>query len=116
MKKYLFRHLIFFLAVIPCISLPAQTDYSTVTKAQTQHFIDSITHSNNRTIKFWYEPDTILYSQIVTLPKFELSYFKFFHANGKVMEEGLLLGTDDYDTHIGTWKYYDERGNLFKEY
>lgn len=111
MKHFLFSFLLFF----SLISLHAQKDYSSITKERTQTIIDSITHSNNRTTKFWYEPENVLYSKSVWLPNFELSYLQCF-SNGKLLQEGLLVGTDDYDQHVGTWKYYDENGNLFKEY
>ena len=45
---------------------------------------------------------------------------KYYYSNGNIKEEGWLLWSEgenpdsDFSVEDGTWKYYDEKGNLIK--
>ena len=42
----------------------------------------------------------------------KIYYWKQFHPNGKLKEEGAM--TKDEIICIGSWKFYSEKGNLYK--
>lgn len=49
-------------------------------------------------------------------PEFK-SFLSFYYPNGNIKEEGVVLFDEDIEIDFfkyGTWKYYDQEGNLLK--
>jgi hypothetical protein len=115
LKKLAFLFLFFAFS----FSMEARIRPDSLTKSETLHLIDSITHSPFRRISnvFSYENNKLMLSQEIYLSfptqsnEGPISYMKHFHENGKVQREGLLSGHE-----VGTWMYYDTTGRLYKEY